>query len=133
MDIGADSFLQSFLKECKRRGMHVLVAHVVPPEQAPVGGPAVPVHVMSTEDDDKTTGVWNWLTKTDARAIAAAARALFIATGHATPEDFEEKWKAAGEVAQQGFAQLARVAFDAARAHAGKSLGGKPAKPLVTS
>lgn len=131
MEISAETFLQSFVKECRKRGMHILVARVVPPDEASPDGPRVPVQIMSTEDESKAAGLWNWLTKVDARAVTAAAEALYVATGNAA----KTPWAEADDVTRQGFGALARVAFDAARAHAGRNLGPglNPDKPLITS
>lgn len=113
MEISNDKLLGGFLKECRKRGLHVFVARIVPPEQSQSG--KVVMAMMSTEDDVKSEGFWGWMTKFHEYAIEPAAQALFVATGHATADDVDAKWAALDGEARQGFAMLAKAAFDVAR------------------
>jgi hypothetical protein len=117
-DVDVDSVVQSFLKAMLQKRVAVMVTYGL--QDAETGKPVL--RVVSNTNKAGTDGIMNWLTRIDARGIEAAARALFMAAGHAEPAEIEAKWSAATEEVRAGFRVLAQAAIGAAKAQHGQSL-----------
>lgn len=69
-----DPLVQSFLKEARRAGSAALVAYSATGDD----GQGV-MRIASNVEEARTQGLWNWLTRLDARAVEAGAKALYAA------------------------------------------------------
>jgi hypothetical protein len=131
-----DALVQSFLKEAKKQGISVLVAYGLM-----VGGKPV-LRIAANTEEAAAQGLWNWLTKTDERAIEAGAKAIaFMAAGEGqapTPEGAptfstpDELWPLLSEEMRTVFTVQAQKIIAAAKSTQGRTLNivkadGKPA------
>jgi len=121
--VSPDDLVQGFLRAAKRQGTGALTIYTVND-----GGRTL-VRIASNSDDAGTKAVLSFLTKMDDKAVEAAAAALHASMMGAvgdTKAAQDELWAEASPDTQRAFRTHARVALQAAREHAGKTLNVQP-------
>jgi len=117
-----DPLVISFLRHAEEHGIAALVAYgFTPPGGAPV------LRVKANVPDGPAGGILKMLQGLDAKAIAAAARALFMALPIAVDID----WGDLDRDTQVKYATAAFAAISAAQEVSGKLLGTAPLEPAV--
>ena len=127
-----DTLVQGFLKAARSEKAAALVIYGVAERGKPV------LRVASNSDEKGTQGILAWLTKTDDRAVEAAARAIhdvrFVGEEHLLHCGLcggTSSWENITKSSQDLHLGIARVVITAAKEQAGKTLNEQTKPELV--